>query len=142
MPINDTPRRVPRFLIPLINQTPRRRNTRIRGQVYITRQAGNINPIQLNHIYQIFQRARITHRPINIRHHQRIALTPAQRGQDLFPLRSHHPVPKRAIRQRDPLPFKRRHSILWDLPVNPPTDPRHLRAKVAELVVDLPLTVG
>jgi hypothetical protein len=73
--INDTPRRIPRFLIPLIDQAPRRRDTCVRGQVNISRQTGDIHAVQFNRVYQIFQRARVTHRPINIRDHKRVTFT-------------------------------------------------------------------
>jgi len=57
-PISDTPRRIPGFLIPLIHQTTRGGNARVRGQVDIPGQARHIQAVQFDRVDQVLQGAR------------------------------------------------------------------------------------
>src|SRR5258708_1533288 len=75
--VDNAPRRVPGFLIALIDQAPRSRDSGVRGQVDIARQARDIDAVVFHHVNQVFQRARVTHRSVYIRHHQRVALATA-----------------------------------------------------------------
>ena len=58
--VDNTPRSIPRFLVPLVHQTPRGGNSRVRGQVDIPGEARHIQAIQLDRVNQVFQRARIS----------------------------------------------------------------------------------
>jgi hypothetical protein len=46
--------------------------------------------VQFHRVAQVFQGAWVAHRPVDVGHHQRVALTTAERGQDLLPLRPDH----------------------------------------------------
>ena len=118
LPVDNPPGGIPRLLVPLVHQTSCGGNSRVRGQVDIPGQAGQIQAIQLDRVDQVFQRARIPRGPVDIGHHQRVALTPAQRGQDLLPLRLHYPEAERAIGELESLPLERRDGVLGDLPVD------------------------
>src|SRR6266700_7943703 len=118
LPVDNTPRGIPRFLVPLVHQTPRGGNSGVRSQVDIPGQAGHIQAIQLDGVDKVFQRARIPRGPVDIGHHQGVALATAQRGQDLLPLRAHYPEAERAVRELDTLPLERRDGVLGYLPVD------------------------
>ena len=142
LPVDNPPRRIPRFLVPLVHQTTRGGNARVRGQVDIPGQARHIQAIQLDRVNQVFQRARITRGPVDIGHHQRVALTTAQRSQDLLPLRPHHPEAERAVRELDTLALERRDGVLGDLPVDRAAYARDTVAQVGELVAELLARAG
>ena len=142
LPVDNTPRGIPRFLVPLVHQTPRGGNARVGGQVDIPGQARHIQAIQFDRVDQVFQGARVARGPVDIGHHQRVALTTAQRGQDLLPLRPHHAEAVGAIGQLDALALERRDGVLGYLPVDRPAYARHTGAQVGELVVELTLAEG
>ncbi len=137
LPVRHAPRGIPRLGVALIHQTPRSRNTRVRGKIDVPGHAREVNAVQLDRVDQVFQNARIAGQPVDVDPGQRVGLATPQCRHGGFPVRTHHPVSVRAVRQHDPPPLERGHVRFRHLALNAPADPGNELPQVAELIVDL-----